>query len=132
LGRGRQRDESGDQEQRRLPAPASAQGWALPGPTASSPWRKSDRAVRSGFGPDARTREAPNTRRIQASEDAADGPESARTATRRLSPRAARDTSKVDSALLALFQEAVKKAGIPLKDLRSGQSKRKPYGALVR
>jgi organic radical activating enzyme len=26
-----------------------------------SPWRKSDRAVRSGFGPDARSSEAPNT-----------------------------------------------------------------------
>jgi hypothetical protein len=62
--------------------------------TASSPWRKSDRAVRSGFGPDARPREAPNTRRIQASEDAADGSESARTATRRLSPRAARSSEQ--------------------------------------
>jgi hypothetical protein len=56
----------------------------------SSPWIKSDRAVRSGFGPDARSSEAPNTRGIQASGDAADGPEPARTATRRLCPRAAR------------------------------------------
>ena len=55
----------------------------------SSPWRKSDRAVRSGFGTDARSSEAPNTRGIQASGDAAAGPEPARTATRRLSPRAA-------------------------------------------
>jgi hypothetical protein len=84
-------------------------------PCASSPWTKSDRAVRSGFGPDARSSEAPNTRGIQANGDTAaweaagfarrlpsrevwnplrvprpaDGPEPARTATWRLCPRAA-------------------------------------------
>ncbi len=57
--------------------------------SAGSPWWNSDRAARSGFGPDARSSEAPNTRGIQASGDAADGPESTRAATRRLSPRAA-------------------------------------------
>ncbi len=81
-------------------------------PLPSSPWWKSDRAVRSGFGPDARSSEAPNTRGIQASGDAADGPEPARTATRRLSPRAARAAVLyVDDVQAAVAQFGLHPAG---------------------
>jgi hypothetical protein len=57
---------------------------------ASSPWRKSDRAVQGGFGPDTSGSEAPNSRAPQASGDTADGPESARTPAERPSPRSSR------------------------------------------
>ena len=55
---------------------------------ANSPWIKSDRAETGAAGTDARSSDAPNTRGIQASGDAADGPAPPVLGDGRLCPRA--------------------------------------------